>query len=292
MCNLFILLLLSSCTPDRGKESASPTDTADTSDMDTSDSSSLDPYWDPGDEIPGWEDFECPENVGGNVITIDMPSYSSPDSYRPSYGIDAVPEGLGKPGLVSFEIGDCVNLECKGDPYSIPFLFLLAATNTAEAATERGLGEYGPGDTSSFPRSAQATAAISLGWFESSKGDYFVIPSAVTACLSRVRPDMITGFVRFEVASEDLPFDLEYYDELFLVFPFSYIFQDHAGIDESVKYDPKGIPEEVDTSHITYSCDSDRFSCPSYDEAWPWDEITDPAIREAVYERYTPYNTL
>ena len=28
----------------------------------------------------------------------------------------------------------------------------------------------------------------------------------------------------------------------------------------------------------------------TYDEAWPWDAITDPAIRRRVYDLYTPFN--
>jgi len=44
-------------------------------------------------------------------------------------------------------------------------------------------------------------------------------------------------------------------------------------------------PPEAEYIHYSY------YSGTSYDEAWPWDEITDPATRAAVYDRYLPWNT-
>lgn len=44
-----------------------------------------------------------------------------------------------------------------------------------------------------------------------------------------------------------------------------------------------------DSSWDTYKLDP---HAQSYDAAWPWDDITDPSIREQIQARYTPYNAL
>jgi hypothetical protein len=57
---------------------------------------------------------------------------------------------------------------------------------------------------------------------------------------------------------------------------------DHSGLDTAVGGERPAAPDGFTTAHFVYER--------PYADAWPWDDITDPAIREAVYERYEPYN--
>jgi hypothetical protein len=81
-----------------------------------------------------------------------------------------------------------------------------------------------------------------------------------------------------DVYSWAAPGDIE--DGLTFWLPFDVRFPDRAGYDGTEE--GNGL-EDSSTGIKEY-----RYYGPTYEEAWPWDEIEDPAIRDAIYDRYNP----
>ena len=104
----------------------------------------------------------------------------------------------------------------------------------------------------------------------------------MTVCFERVRPDEVRGTVRAEVFN--YPYEIvNYYPSLVYRFPFDIDYPDHSGFDATLPDEPADQPDGYTTAHFIYD--------QPYDDAWPWDDITDPSIREQLYDRYAPYNT-
>jgi hypothetical protein len=75
-----------------------------------------------------------------------------------------------------------------------------------------------------------------------------------------------------------------YSEAVLIQYPFDELLADHCGLDEATG-GGGGLPEDCTSNRmITYGPGA------SYDEMWNWDAITDPEIRDLVYERYTPFN--
>lgn len=105
-------------------------------------------------------------------------------------------------------------------------------------------------------------------------------------CFSRVRPDALSGVIY--VFYHDHTLYHLYYSSALVQYPFESFDEDHYAWDFDYDYD---CPEQTSDywtyffrHAIIYGGDID------YDNAWDWDAITDPAIRAAVYDRYTPIN--
>lgn len=108
-------------------------------------------------------------------------------------------------------------------------------------------------------------------------------PASISVCIERMRPDEVRGAIRAEVFAGNYPYGgFDYYNSLVYKFPFSIRFPDHSGYDATRPDNPADMPDGYATAHFVYD--------QPYGDAWPWDDITDPSIREQLYERYAPYN--
>lgn len=74
-----------------------------------------------------------------------------------------------------------------------------------------------------------------------------------------------------------------HFHDALVQYPFDVFFGEHSTWDYSYGAGPGGT-FEYDGLGIVY------FGDLNYDTTWSWDAITDPDIRDAVYDRYTPYN--
>lgn len=247
-------------------ESADSADTVDTA-----------PYteWNPGDDIPGWEDADCTEQHPGRTYVIE---------YQDIFLIDgsflAGMPGVG-PHTVHVRLRDCEDFPCAADSLDLTVPYILADLDATRGddGHPRGTGEWGP-DATTNRQAVGSGLSMLMDWATDGSLDGL---ASLTVCVERMRPDEVRGAVRAEVAAARYPYGvINYYDSLVYRFPFAVQLPDHAGFDASQPDSPADKPEGYDTAHFVYE--------QPFDEAWPWDDITDPSIREQIQDRYTPYN--
>ena len=232
--------------------------------------------WAPGDVIPGWEayDFDC-----AIESTSDSAVVTLPDLWRGAFLLGQLTRGL----YIGWEfsLADCTDFACEGIsslPMNAPNVTGTIEDNDA-ADLWRKTGYYGAG-TDRGDSSAHAAFYLPTGGFTTTDDNG---SHEVTACLSRVRPDQLTGVVYVSYWSNNLYHD--YYDHAEVQYPFDIAFADHAAWDYTlVAAARRAAPDDRTAPYIAYATDA------SYDIAWDWDAITDPDIRAAVYDRYTPEN--
>ena len=253
----------------------SESDTA--ADSDTGETADTAPpiEWSPGDDIPGWEDADCTEAHPGRTYVITYPdTYAALGTF-----LDGMP-GSG-PHLYSLQLRDCANFPCAADTLdvTVPYVNVALDGTAGDGGLPRGTGEWGP-DESGVRHVLGDGRSMLIDW---DNGVYDYVPTTITVCIERLRPDEVRGAVRVEVTALNYPYNpVYYYDTLVYRFPFDIRYPDHAGFDATQPDVPADQPLGYTTAHYTYE--------QSYDAAWPWDDITDPSVREQVYERYTPYN--
>lgn len=217
--------------------------------------------WAPGDPIPGWADYDCPPiGQSGDEIVVTYPTvYSAISSFlTPSV---QGPSGAG------IELADCEDADCiDRSPYA-SFTYYVPLDSTW-----LGTGEYSSESEDSYTRGD--FYLMGMNPYYEYYGDYV---TRVDLCVSRVRPDQLAGSVWFYT---DYLYD-SLYGEHHYAFSFQVDFPDHGG------YSSTGDPKcTVDTGPSPYQY-YDYHDVP-YDDAWPWDTITDLDIRDEVYSRYYP----
>lgn len=274
------ITLLLGCTAagvgSRSHASGKASDTADTG---------ASTAWEPGDPIPGWEDYDCPppEGAGYAEVALSTPVYVG-------WG-DATVGGSEGGGVAGFRfqaiMADCESLPCSfsGSTYSLwgNSWGEMVFEDLGGDLTGRGQGMF---DTVSPTRSVSGSegGVELLSWQYS--GDRLTDDVLPSACVSRVRPDRISWVLDLRPrdnrhSSSDAVHG--WYRDFTLRVRYDTSLADHAGclIDLDDAY---GCVAPEGTSQIGY------YQV-SYDDAWPWDSITDPDIRDAVYNRYTPWNS-
>lgn len=227
--------------------------------------------WQPGDDIPGWPDYDCPEPSGDDLeVGIAYPS-----TLNVTTGFTSeVPIGI---GAVWPFLGDCLDAECSGADAGPRVDLRFSRVSGGDG---RGQGSYTSSDPEAF-RIGGYLENVLYGYWDTHEtyGNYAV---DVHLCLSRVRPDEIRGTM--QVYQHDLWFD-PWGRPYHLAYEFLAQFDDHGGDSEFGDPDcsnPSISGTTVDGTALYYYHDV------LYDDAWPWAEITDPDIREAVYQRYYP----
>lgn len=258
-------------------ETADTHDTVVTDSGESGDTEDTWPYtpWNPGEDIPGWEDADCTEAHPGRTYVIEYPDvYTVQGTF-----LNGLP-GAG-PHLFDVRLRDCAHYPCLPDSLdeTIPFVHASLDATAGDDGLSRGTGTWGPDDEGLRQVTGSGRSAL-IDW---SNDRSIRVPAMVSTCIERMRPDEVRGAVRVEVTADVYPYDIVYYYEsLVYRFPFTVSLPDHAGFDASQPDVPADQPLEYATAHYTYE--------QPYDDAWPWDDITDPSIREQLYERYTPYN--
>lgn len=261
---------------DSGADSADTQDTVDTVETaDTTETGDTAPptEWNPGDDVPGWEDADCTEPHPGRAYSMTFD-----DVYLAEAHFMVGMPGVG-PHVLTVQARDCINFRCLPDTLdrTTPYVNAVLDATAGDDGQPRGLGEWGPDATTSRDVAADALSML-LDWDNGGMGR---TPVEVTVCIERMRPDELRGTVRAEVF--DYPYAyVNYYPSLVYRYPFYIRYPDRSGFDSTRPDSPADKPEGYDHAHILYD--------QPYEGAWPWDDITDASIREQLYERYTPYN--
>lgn len=229
--------------------------------------------WLPGDDIPGWDDYACPTPSGHDAVEIRWPDLALLELTM----LDGV--GWGGPHEVTLQLRDCVNFACGADDLdrSVPHLEVVGDATFGDAGETRGQGAWGPDESGGRHVAGSGTGLVGA-WSNGADGTWM----STTVCFSRLRPDEVSGAVWTEVPLPSTFYTMEgWYPSMYFVYPFSVRFPAHAGFDRRLP-DTGDPPPGFSAAHIFYDVD--------YDDAWPWDEITDPSVKRRVYERYSPYN--
>lgn len=256
-------------------ESDASTESGESADTGDSQDTAPPTDWSPGDAAPGWEDADCTEASPGRAFEITFPSLFRIE------GTFLRGQATGGPHLVTVKLRDCANFTCALHTLDTNDPYVSVSLDATGGSTDepRGTGTWGPDeDTDRHVRGDGKS--VMMDW---SNGDVEPIEAAVSVCLERVRPDGLRGVVRVEVTQRNYPWDrISFYDSIVLRFPFDVLVPDHAGFDARYLDVPADLPDGYPSAHFVYEL--------PYGDAWPWDDITDPSIREQLYERYTPYN--
>lgn len=247
-------------------------ETSDTDDSaDSGDTGEASPFV--ASDVPGWDDYNCAEE--DPVATM---SFTFPDVFTVT-GVFLAGQPSAGPHFLTVQLHDCVYFACDGSlDTTLPYTEATADGTWGDAGIPRALGVWGPDDTA--PRYVEGLGNSPFGpWSDTTYGWV----GEVTVCVERMRPDEIRGVVRVSGSVTDYTYD-DYYDILDTVlrFPFSVQLDDHAGFDTTLP-DTGTAPPGYSTAHFEYDV--------PYDDAWPWDQITDKKVRQELHDRYTPYNT-
>jgi hypothetical protein len=232
--------------------------------------------WSPGDPIPGWEDSPCdaPPAGAGHLSTTFPDGWSARASIRGNDTGEVTSRSL------SLLLVDCTTIDCSGldRPQGVASHADLSLVDHSGGTESRGQGVYGPGYADE-PLGGYSEGDSQLLYWTATDTDTRADNALGYTCLSRVRPDMIEGVLLLR------PYDIgwNYYRDTQIRISFSVTFADHAHVDDDEPTDAYTEPEGADIAHFAYN-EID------YDEAWPWELITDKSIRDAVYDRYTPWN--
>lgn len=233
------------------------------------------PEWQAGDDIPGWEGYEydCPVYSGANVATVSFPSIWFSVAGMASDDTQTVIS-------VGVDIADCTDKACGGsgdDPGNAPDVLAIVVDRSVTDLLLK-TGYYG---AASERKDSQlvSTGEVPVGGFTTDGMERII---NVEFCLSRFRPDELRGLVYVTYSSRGT-LSHNYFDDALVQYPFDVTFEDHAAWDDNT---PGSDPSFADL--VNHSIYYGGFA--DYDHAWDWDAITDPAIRTAVYDRYTPWN--
>lgn len=261
--------------------------------------------WQAGDEIPGWDDFECQE------LWRPRWRFSTTERYESGQARAYGAFGTTNRGRCSVERPAMVTLYAQGadvDADGRPLdIFFLATDGSYENAPQpRGQGWYvhrnptlcAPGDRAGWTYaegdSVGAPAIYDACYHEGS--DIWHMPAISLTCISRLRPDQIRG------TSWNWPLGPEEggwaypEDQGWIAIDFEINFPPHSGL-RADQWDalPSDLRHEVSQGPLYYYTPAEPDTAQGYcgdgdyDSAWPWEDITDPFVRDIVYERYHPW---
>ena len=223
--------------------------------------------WRAGDAIPGWEDFDaCYVDAGAIVVekALDFVGISFMDS---ADNVE-VPRGIG--------------VDFRGETFTDSD-GASGARGSYTRGDLRGQGWYPPPVEVNYPdRWNSSFLYTEFGRLS----DGFDIPEACSAdpwvCIERLRPDELTEYIIWEVPGGGYEGKLDW-DPAWA--PFQVVVPFHVYLPYVVSDGTTWSPEtEAWRLGVVYDAESPA----AYDEAWPWDLITDPSIRDVVYDRYRP----
>ena len=227
--------------------------------------------WQPGDEIPGWEvyEYDCPLTLEGGAAVVNFP-----DAWTNLLILNNARGTLEM--TTSLVITDCGDAPCEGStstPTTLPSVKVAGKDLDATDVLHKS-GYYG--QTADRPGSVLlAIGSLPVGSFTDGYPDIMQL----AYCLSRVRPDELRGVFYITYLSGALPHD--YYEDALVQYPFELPFQGSFDYNYALPTPPT---DDFFEHVVGYN------GTINYDSAWDWAAITDPDVRDAVYDQYRPYN--
>ena len=229
--------------------------------------------WQPGDEIPGWPAETCERRNTADTLVHD-PAVTD-GSFWGLHSVDGAgyvlaiyaPPGYSEQASCEWEEGElhpCLYGHLLGSFLELPYTDLLGV-DRFESLDGNGFNPVLGWDSS--PPS----------WCEDCRD-----PVGLSICLSQVRPDLVEGIFTIEfMGDEYLP--IQEYPALYFEYEFRYLVSPHDAWDfDAPHFAGEECPTELGHGWWGYNS--------NYDTAWPWEDITDPFIRQAVYDMYYPCN--
>lgn len=260
--------------------------------------------WAQGDDIPGWEDYPC-EDLGEPQVRRFVDQNFTDQNLSSLVNIGArQPWGcpVERPVLVNVNLHS-LEVDTEGEPETRMYIATLGSLFAPPAP--RGLGWY-TREREGDCRLHSRTPVAAIRWrnetpqwvdeecgHESNNG--WSLESWVHTCYSRVRPDQIRGTVWAQPVPWRAGGHAGYQDWGWIVVDFEVNFPPRAGLRADQWYDVLPIlPEDFFrhpwVGYLTPEATDSSCGNADYDSAWPWEDITDPMIRNIVYERYRPWS--
>lgn len=257
-----------------------------------------------GDPPPGWSDFEC--QVPDDRYPVVYVGYLDSSFFAGS----CIGRACGLNGFRLYPIGQvCVGAAaCAAGHYDATWqmdAWMEGLTNDERAPGARWQGAYGPQsqetpyDGKPLQIDVYLTFANGLS-FSSSVHDDYASDAEATLCLARVMPTQISGIVYMAISGADaakaelpvsgtgpltlaLPFDIsfEQYDIQYYL-GVTDLQAHQASWEEFRQLSPCKDPRGPWGRNLVYNG--------AYELSWPWDQITDPVIRQQVYDSGRPCN--
>lgn len=260
--------------------------------------------WRQGDDIPGWEDFPC-EDLGEPRVRRFVDQAISEENLeslvdvggRHTWGCP-----VERPVMIKVNLRS-LGVDAEGEPETK--LYASTIGSYFDPPEPRGQGWYArerEGDcrlNSRVPSAAIRWRNESPQWVDEECGheenNGWSLESWVHICYSRVRPDQIRGTVWAQPVPWAAGGSAWYSEWGWVVVDFEVDFPPRAGMrwDQYDEVLPILPPDFYEHPYFGYqSPEETESSCgdADYDSAWPWEDITDPLIRDIVYQRYRPWS--
>ena len=228
-----------------------------------------------GSGVAGWPEVERDPGLSSARYRFDNPTM-----WR-VVGEIAEVDGVVRPVRLYLETRDCASFACDGSQpreASTPFLSASLGLMGDDGATD-ALGWWGPDATTARVVRGGGYAVFGRAGNQARNGHG--INAEVSVCLSRLRPDSVSGVLFFRLPTPGDPVQFWVVEAVEFWTPFTFTLPEHAGATWPADARPGGL--EGDASLLEW-----RYLGVSYDDAWPWRCILDPKIRESLYNRYTP----
>ncbi len=232
--------------------------------------------WCPGDAIPGWDDSVSGWQPPSDAVVVSLPVYSG----EIDFGFDAVTDEAPRPIGTDMWFGDCEDPNCGTALGNAWYVSLYGPdSHHAQGWYENDCANnmYDLATWYDFHIDHRLDQRVEQGCAPD-PGATFALARAY---ISRLYPGEIAGFVYF-----DVPADAAGWDHAAAVYymPFDILLPAHSGVDVAVTQN-RGCADGMTDMQCRVRYD---YIAVDYDDAWPWDEITDPTIRDRVYALYTP----
>lgn len=298
-------ITVSACNSDSvlrgdGQRQSKPDDDTGSNGDITTDAGDSGPAWQPyGDPPEGWPDYDCEPPYDGSA-TVDLGHVS--DGLVAGFGYFG-----GQQDLHLWVDGwACVGKEaCDAGAFETQFVIQDGDMTTADGGRRDGrdgrwLGPHGPadwGNADGANRSEGPCVYVTLAngyYIDSCDSNYLTVEGTSTLCLIRATPRQFAMQLTILVA----PHDAEYVgigdgtSAVTLLANFDFQI-DTPDISFMMNADPEHGPttdeHPVMLCNDVYHGYGIAYGLP-YNDAWPWEQLTDPAVHDAVYDEGKPCN--
>lgn len=232
-----------------------------------------DPDWRPGDPVPGWEPDDCDEEAEPNELSIAGMAAIDGTIAAPLHHFSKQDAGH-QPSRLQLGLNDCLGFSC-GDRVRRTQPFADFVVSAESGSVRRFKGKYSSERISHWIGIVASTAFgghVSYRYGKNSVAD---------GCIGDVRPDVVRGWARVITVPEARPGP---YAELKLRIPFDVLLPSRSAFLPLDDYNPAKPSGEESHPYYVY------YDPLEYLTGWPWDEITDPAIRSALFWYGLPYD--